>query len=276
MRGGEGFSCLTRLDPLPLSGLSSARIRARAPEKGDVSLMAKRFVPLFGLLVAFGMGILPLRAQAIDSTPLAPPPDLPPPVVIPLETPKGALEAPVAPAPGAPDAPASATVVFKSVAPPISEVILPDRLTLESKPALITHGKGEWEKAYDQIREAVTKLKSAAEKSKLSVIGYPLTIFVETNNAGFTYDIVLPIAPASPVSDLPGDVKLGETPSGRAIRFVHLASYDEIDGAYEQITAYLDAKDIVVKDAFIEEYLAFGDKANSPETMINIFVQPKK
>ena len=57
---------------------------------------------------------------------------------------------------------------------------------------------------------------------------------------------------------------------------MHLASYDEIDGAYEQITAYLDAKDIVVKDAFIEEYLAFGDKSNSPETMINILVQPKK
>ena len=49
--------------------------------------MAKRFVPLFGLFLALGMGILPLRAQTIDSTPLAPPPDLPPPVVMPLETP---------------------------------------------------------------------------------------------------------------------------------------------------------------------------------------------
>ena len=239
--------------------------------------MAKRFVPLFGLFLALGMGILPLRAQTIDSTPLAPPPDLPPPVVMPLETPKGALEVPAAPAPSEPAAPASATAVFKSVAPPASEVILPDRLTLESRPALITHGKGEWEKAYDQIREAVTKLKAAAEKSKLSVVGYPLTIFIETDNSGFTYDIMLPIAAASPPPpDLASDIKLGETPTGKAIRFVHLASYDEIDGAYEQITAYLDAKDIVVKDAFIEEYLAFGDKSNSPETTINILVQPKK
>ncbi|MFM8607645.1 MAG: GyrI-like domain-containing protein [Hyphomicrobiales bacterium] len=239
--------------------------------------MAKRFVPLFGLFLALGMGVLPLRAQTIDSTPLAPPPDLPPPVVMPIETPKGALEAPAAPAPSEPAAPASATAVFKSVAPPASEVILPDRLTLESRPALISHGKGEWEKAYDQLREAVTKLKATAEKSKLSVVGYPLTIFIETDNSGFTYDIMLPIAAASPPPpDLASDVKLGETPTGKAIRFVHLASYDEIDGAYEQITAYLDAKDIVVKDAFIEEYLAFGDKSNSPETMINILVQPKK
>jgi len=238
--------------------------------------MAKRFVPLFGLFLALGMGILPLRAQTIDSTPLAPPPDLPPPVVMPLETPKGALEAPAGPAPSEPAAPASDTAVFKSVAPPASAVILPERLTLESRPALITHGKGEWEKAYDHIREAVAKLKAAAEKSKLSVVGYPLTIFIETDNSGFTYDIMLPIAGASPPPDLAGDIKLGETPTGKAIRFVHLASYDEIDGAYEQITAYLDAKDIIVKDAFIEEYLAFGDKSNSPETTINILVQPKK
>ena len=38
--------------------------------------MAKRFVPLFGLFVALGMGVLPLRAQTIDSSPLAPPPDV--------------------------------------------------------------------------------------------------------------------------------------------------------------------------------------------------------
>lgn len=238
--------------------------------------MAKRFAPLIGLWVALGMGLLPLRAQTIDSTPLAPPPDLPPPVVMPIDTPKGALAAPAAPAPGEPAAPGSATAAFKSVAPPASEVILPDRLTLESRPALITHGKGEWERAYDQIRDAVAKLKSAAEKSKLTVVGYPLTVFIETNNAGFTYDILLPIQSISPQPELPGDVKFGATPSGKAIRFVHLASYDEIDGAYEQITAYLDAKDIIVNDAFIEEYLAFGDKSNSPETMINILVQPKK
>ena len=240
--------------------------------------MSLRSAPILGLFLALGFGLLPVGAQSIDQMPLAPPPDLPPPVVMPLETPKGALEAPPAPAPAAPASPASATATFKSVAPPASDVILPDRLTLESRPALIAHGKGEWEKAYDQIREAVSKLKSVAEKSKLDVTGYPLTIFVETSETGFTYDIMLPIAaaPTSPLSDLGSDMRIGETIAGKAIRFVHLASYDEIDGAYEQITAYLDAKDIVVKDAFIEEYLIFGEKSNSPETTINILVQPKK
>ena len=240
--------------------------------------MSLRSAPILGLFLALGFGLLPVGAQSIDQMPLAPPPELPPPVVMPLETPKGALDAPPASAPAAPASPAGATAMLKSVAPPASDVILPDRLTIESRPALIAHGKGEWEKAYDQIREAVAKLKSAAEKSKLDVTGYPLTIFVETSETGFTYDIMLPIAvaPTSPLNDLGSDVRIGETIAGKAIRFVHLASYDEIDGAYEQITAYLDAKDIVVKDAFIEEYLFFGEKSNSPETTINILVQPKK
>jgi effector-binding domain-containing protein len=240
--------------------------------------MSSRSAPILGLFLALGFGLLPVGAQSIDQMPLAPPPELPPPVVMPLETPKGALEAPPASAPAAPASPASATATLTSVAPPASDVILPDRLTLVSRPALIAHGKGEWEKAYDQIREAVSKLKNAAEKSKLTVTGYPLTIFVETSDTGFTYDIMLSIAvvPPSPLSDLGSDIRIGETIAGKAIRFVHLASYDEIDGAYEQITAYLDAKDIVVKDAFIEEYMIFGEKSNSPETTINILVQPKK
>lgn len=240
--------------------------------------MSLRSTPILGLFLAMGLGLLPVGAQTIDQAPLAPPPDLPPPIIIPLETPKGALEAPPAPTPDAPASPANPNATLKSLAPPASDVILPDRLTLEPRPALIAHGKGEWEKAYDQIRETVAKLKSAAEKSKLSVTGYPLTIFVETSETGFTYDIMLPIAavPSTPLTDLASDLRIGETPSGKAIRFVHLASYDEIDGAYEQITAYLDAKEIVVKDAFIEEYLVFGEKSNSPETTINILVQPKK
>ncbi len=240
--------------------------------------MSLRSAPILGLFLAMGLGLLPVGAQTIDQAPLAPPPDLPPPIIIPLETPKGALEAPPAPTPDAPASPANPNATLKSLAPPASDVILPDRLTLEPRPALIAHGKGEWEKAYDQIRETVAKLKSVAEKSKLSVTGYPLTIFVETSETGFTYDIMLPIAavPSTPLTDLASDLRIGETPSGKAIRFVHLASYDEIDGAYEQITAYLDAKEIVVKDAFIEEYLVFGEKSNSPETTINILVQPKK
>ena len=183
----------------------------------------------------------------------------------------------VAPA-GSADAPKGDTTTLLSLAPPVSEVTLPDSLELPAKPALIVHGKAQWETAYDEIRNAFTRGRATAAKAGLNIVGYPITIFVETNDTAFTYDAILPIAsiPDAVPPDFPTDTRLGTTPSGKAIRFAHLAAYDEIDGAYEQITAYLDAKDIVVKDAFIEEYLVFGDTSSSPATTINIFVQPKK
>jgi effector-binding domain-containing protein len=217
-------------------------------------------------------------APTIESTPLSPPStgsEAPQvgnsPTSAQPQVPQGALAAPEIPSP----APVQTLI---SLAPPVSEVTLPDSLELVAKPALILHGKAQWETAYDDLRGAFTRGRAAAAKAGLTVTGYPLTVFVETNDVSFTYDAILPLAsaPAALSADFSADMKLGLTPAGKAIRFSHLAAYDEIDGAYEQITAYLDAKDIVVKDAFIEEYLVYGETSASPATTINIFVQPKK
>lgn len=164
-----------------------------------------------------------------------------------------------------------------SLAPPASEVALPDSLTLIAKPALIIHGKSDWEQAYKEIRSAVDRGTSESIKSGLTITGYPLCLFVETSDSGFTYDVMLPLnsKPSSQPPSLPLDMRLGVTPEGKALRFTHLAAYDDIDGTYEQITAYLDAKDIVAKDSFIEEYLSFGETSASSTTTVNIFVQPK-
>jgi effector-binding domain-containing protein len=40
------------------------------------------------------------------------------------------------------------------------------------------------------------------------------------------------------------------------LRFVHRGPYDDIDSTYETVTAYLDAKNIEVKDFFVEEYVS--------------------
>ncbi len=61
-------------------------------------------------------------------------------------------------------------------------------------------------------------------------------------------------APSSPPAMEDG-LRFGTTPSGKALRFRHRGSYEGIDGTYETLTAYLDAKDIVVQDKFMEEYV---------------------
>ena len=69
--------------------------------------------------------------------------------------------------------------------------------------------------------------------------------------------------------------KPGLTPAGPSLRFVHVAPYDDIDSTYETITAYLEAKSIVVKDAFLEEYVSELKDAGDPNLEINVYVQPR-
>jgi len=256
--------CSTSLSPRSILLKSSIRRISWVAGKGFSMFRPFLSVFRFGVVSLLVLALsLSVSAQttspAIEAAPLASP------------VPQSALTVPDA----SKAAPASS---LTSLAPPVSEVTLPDSLELVAKPAIVVRGKAQWETAYGDLRAAFGRGQLAATKAGLVVSGYPITVFVETNDTAFTYDAILPIAssPATPPSDLGADITLGTTPSGKAIRFAHLASYDEIDGAYEQITAYLDAKDIVVKDAFIEEYLVFGETSASPGTTINIFVQPKK
>ncbi len=67
----------------------------------------------------------------------------------------------------------------------------------------------------------------------------------------------------------------GLTPAGPSLRFVHVAPYDDIDSTYETITAYLEAKSITVKDAFLEEYVGDLTDPADPNLEINVYVQPR-
>ena len=112
----------------------------------------------------------------------------------------------------------------------------------------------------------------------LAVNGKPVTLFTETDDQGFRYEALLPVEslPAQRPVGMAPEVRLGATPEGRAIRFVHQAPYDDIDTTYEAITAYLDLKGIEVKDTLIEEYANLGKDASDPTLEVHIYVQPRK
>ena len=94
------------------------------------------------------------------------------------------------------------------------------------------------------------------DKAGLKPAGRPLAVFVESDDSGFRYHAGFPLeaAPAGKTS-LSDAVKIGQTPSGKAMRFQHIGSYADIDATYDAITAYLDEKGIDAQDSFIEEYV---------------------
>lgn len=254
---------------------------------------ARFLIPILGLgLIFVGLtGPRPVLAQAGSAIVSSPLPDLDP------NAPSAATAAP-APQPAAPATPAAPVKpaaplpmgvidapqmtfpdapVGLSVAPDVQQGQLPDSFSMITKPALVVHGQSTWETGYQKLKDAFERLKISAQSAGMVVKGHPLTIFIATTETDFRFDAMLPIdkVPNQLPANFPSDMHIGSTPSGHAMRFVHQAPYDEIDNAYEQITAYLDAKEIDVRDSFIEEYVTLGAAEKDPSTTINIIIQPK-
>jgi len=181
---------------------------------------------------------------------------------------------PGAPTQPAPAAPPNATANLPTLVPESADSSNVDEVTLPAKPVAIMSGQSNWEDALKNLRAAIQHVRDELGKAGISIAGRPLTVFVETSDENFKFDAMVPIDKA-PEGTPAADIRFGTTPGGKAYRFVHKGPYDEIDSIYETITAYLDAKDIVAKDAFIEEYVNEVVDPTDPNLEINIFVQPK-
>jgi effector-binding domain-containing protein len=148
---------------------------------------------------------------------------------------------------------------------------------LVSKPTVALAGISTWDEAFDNLKKAFATIETEMKKAGIAPTGRPLTIFVDTDDNGFKYEAMVPIAQVPEgKTELTPAVKFGRTPEGKSFRFVHKDAYDEIDGTYETITAYLDIKEIVAKDAFIEEYVSDFTDAQDTDFEVNIYVQPKE
>jgi len=189
---------------------------------------------------------------------------------------KPAQEAP-APQSAAP-VPAVSAAQLKGLAQPPVDPSTPDEVVMASHPALIMKGQAKWDDGYAALAKAFALLREQAKRLALTETGYPVTVFVETDDQGFKYEAELPVStlPSQRPADLPADLRFGATPEGKAVRFVHRGAYDEIDSTYEAISAYVDVKGLEVKDTLIEEYISMGNDSSDLAIEVHIYVQPVK
>ena len=152
-----------------------------------------------------------------------------------------------------------------------------DEVELSAKPVLILAGQSKWDDGYKTIRAAISRIEQELGRLGIAPAGRPLVLYTQTGDDDFKFDAMVPAAsaPASPPADLAKDMRFGQTPAGKAFRFTHKGPYDDIDGTYETVTTYLEAKDIVASDAFMEEFVNDISDPADDKLEVNIFVQPK-
>jgi effector-binding domain-containing protein len=143
--------------------------------------------------------------------------------------------------------------------------------TLTAKTIVYVKGNGVWDSAFETISGAFKKLKAYVDKEGLKTDGPLMTIFTQTDDTGFQYQAAVPIAEA-PKNPPHGDIALGQSPEGHALKFIHHGSYDELDNTYEAITNYLDEKRLEAKDLFIEQYETDPTSTDPKKLTVDVLV----
>jgi effector-binding domain-containing protein len=172
------------------------------------------------------------------------------------------------PAPGAPEAAKPG-----ELAAPSGEASTGEIVDLPARPFAYIEGKADRDEIYSAILGSLGLVKRDMEKAGVAPAGRPLAVFVESDDTGFKYHAGYPLASAPEgKTSLSDAVKIGETPSGKAMRFEHQGAYSDIDATYDAITAYLDEKGIDAQDSFVEEYANDVKDPDDPTLQVNIYV----
>jgi effector-binding domain-containing protein len=141
-------------------------------------------------------------------------------------------------------------------------------VTLTARPIIYMKGNGNWDNALEIIQDAFKSVYAYLDKLGIQRAGPPMTIYTDFDDSNFSFQAAVPIA--SPPKDPPkGDIAVGETPTGKALKFVYKGSFHQMeDTIYNAIPEYLDEKQLDPSGTFIEEYQS--DPVTTPEDKFDI------
>ena len=186
----------------------------------------------------------------------------------PAASPTPAASASPSPSPAAPPPAAAATPAPVQTADPFGL-----ETTLEAKKVVMVKGTANWDSAFDTLVDAFKALNTLLDKQGIKHAGNSMIVYTSTDDTGFTFLAEIPVE--QDPKNLPKDMSIGKSPEGKALKFVHRGSYDNMDNTYEAITNHLDDKKLEAKDTFIEEYLTDPLKTAEDKLVINVFVPLK-
>jgi effector-binding domain-containing protein len=146
--------------------------------------------------------------------------------------------------------------------------------TMDEQTIVFVSGAASWDNAFGTIVDNLKKVYAFLEKEKIKPSGPPMTIYTSTDDKGFEFDAAVPVASA-PASPPTGDIKVGKSPSGKALKYTHRGSYDEMDSTYEAITNQLDDKGLEAKDVFVEVYRTDPRTTPADKLEIEVYVPIK-
>jgi effector-binding domain-containing protein len=234
-----------------------------------------RYLAMIALVAAaLGGAALGGAAQAQSPAPAASP--TPAPSAAPAPAPS-ASPVPVPP-PAETKSPADTPAAAQTPTPPPPAPVqtadpFGEEFSLEAKKVVVMKGKANWDAAFDTLIDSFKALTALLDKQGIKRAGNVMIVYTSTDDTGFTFLAQIPVE--QDVKNLTRDMSMGTSPDGKALKFVHRGSYDNMDNTYEAITNHLDEKKLEAKDTFIEEYITDPLKTAEDKLVINVYVPLK-
>ena len=148
-----------------------------------------------------------------------------------------------------------------------------EQIALASKTVIATKGTANWDTAFETLIASLKTLTTELEKHGGKAAGNSMIVYTSTDDTGFSYLAEIPVEQEP--KDLPKTITVAKSPEGKALKFVHRGSYENMDNTYEAITNHLDDKKLEAKDTFIEEYITDPLKTQEDKLVINVYVPLK-
>lgn len=183
-----------------------------------------------------------------------------------------ATPAPVSPGVNAKPAPSTPAETGSKPPPGVPDDASAVTLELTPRPVAFTSASAEWADGFKSVVGEIAKVEAAVKKAGLAPAGHPFALFVATGDKSFQFEAMVPLAAKPEGKDLADGVKIGESPSGKAIKFLHRGAYDDIDSTYDLITAFLDEKGLESQNRFVEEYLTDTTEPDDANLEADIYV----
>jgi effector-binding domain-containing protein len=229
-------------------------------------LVMVALIPATAISLALGIALAQSPAPSASPAPAASPTPAPSATPAPAASPSIPPAAPPAAA-GTPAAPPGGT------APVQTADAFGEQITLEPKTVVMLRGTASWDSAFDTLMDSFKALSALLDKQGIKPAGNPMIVYTATDDSGFTYLAEIPVD--QDVKNLAKDMSMGKSPEGKALKFVHRGSYDNMDNTYEAITNNLDDKKLEAKDTFVEEYTTDPLKTEEDKLVINVYVPLK-
>jgi effector-binding domain-containing protein len=148
-----------------------------------------------------------------------------------------------------------------------------EQIALTGKTVIATKGTANWDTAFETLLASLKTLTAELEKQGGKAAGNSMIVYTATDDTGFSYLAEIPVEQEP--KNLPKTIAVAKSPEGKALKFVHRGSYENMDNTYEAITNHLDDKKLEAKDTFIEEYITDPLKTPEDKLVINVYVPLK-